>query len=55
VKGGERERERAGFFSLKRIHWEATVLPNTLGSTVASQQENVNLGYLLWGGFCEFL
>jgi hypothetical protein len=29
------------------------VLSNVLGSTVASQKENENLGYLLWGGFCE--
>jgi hypothetical protein len=34
---GWRERERVGFFSLKKINWEATVLPNALGSIVASQ------------------
>jgi hypothetical protein len=42
----ERESQRDGFFSM---------LLDTLGSTVATQQKNVNLGYLLWGDFCEFL
>jgi len=54
VKERERESESRIIF-IKKIHWEATMLPNTLGSTVDSQQEHINLGYLLWGDFCEFL
>jgi hypothetical protein len=50
---GERKSQRDIFF-IKKIDWEATVLPNTFGSTVATQPKNVNLRYLLWGGFCEF-
>jgi hypothetical protein len=30
------------------------VLPNTLGSTVATQPKNVKLGYLLWVNFWCF-
>jgi hypothetical protein len=51
---GERESERRIFF-IKKSVLEATMLLDTLGSTVATQQKNVNLGYLLWGDFCEFL
>jgi hypothetical protein len=51
---GERESEK-GIFFIKKIDWEATVLPNTLGSTVASQPKNINLGCLLWVDFGEFL
>jgi len=42
------EGERRCVFVIKIICWEATVLPNALGSTVASQPKNANLGYLLW-------
>jgi hypothetical protein len=48
-EGGRRE-ERALFF-IKIMGWEATVLPNVLGNTIASQPENANLGYLLWVNF----
>jgi hypothetical protein len=50
----ERESERDKFFFNKKNDWEATVLPNTLGSTVATQPKHVNMGCLLWGSFCEF-
>jgi len=32
------------FFSIKKIYWEATVLSNRLGSTVATQPKYVKLG-----------
>jgi hypothetical protein len=60
VKLAVKERERVremDFFFYKKSDWEATVLPNvlgTLGSTVASQLKHVNIGCLLWGSFCEF-
>jgi len=42
---GLRERQRYDrFFSIKKFDWEATVLPNTLGSTVATQPKCVKLG-----------
>jgi hypothetical protein len=39
MREGERvrERERKRPFFIKIMYWVATVLPNTLGSTVASQ------------------
>jgi hypothetical protein len=33
----EREERKSYFFFIKIYDWEATVLPNVLGSTVASQ------------------
>jgi hypothetical protein len=33
----ESQREREVFFSIKILDWVATVLPNVLGSTVATQ------------------
>lgn len=50
-EGGRRDEreERAGFlfffifYFIKIIGWEATVLPNGLGSTVASQQKKLKI------------
>jgi hypothetical protein len=36
------------------MDWEATVLPNVLGSTVATQPNYLNLGWLLWNFFVSF-
>jgi hypothetical protein len=44
---GERESERDGFFFNKKSDWEAIVLPNVLGSIVATQPKHVNMGCLL--------
>jgi hypothetical protein len=39
-----KERAREENFFIKIRYWEATMLPNTLGSTVATQPKCVNLG-----------
>jgi hypothetical protein len=51
----EERGERRCVFVIKIICWEATVLPNALGSTVASQPKNANLGCLLEINFSYFL
>jgi hypothetical protein len=48
-----RRGERNIFF-IKIICREATVLPNTLGSTVASQGSSSKMRKLLWLVFCTF-
>jgi hypothetical protein len=50
----ERERREPFFYFIKIMGWEATVLPNELGITVASQQKNSILGYLLEVSFWCF-
>jgi len=60
----ERERERdcfnargrreTSFFFIKVMCWVATVLPNALGSTVASQATPWIMRNLLWHAFCNF-
>jgi hypothetical protein len=50
----EGERKRLIFF-IKKTNWEATVLPNTLGSTVATQPKYVKIGCLLEIKFWCFL
>jgi hypothetical protein len=42
----EREKERERFF-ITIIYWVATVLPNTVGSTVATQGWSPKIGQLL--------
>jgi hypothetical protein len=50
----EEERREKLFYFIKIICWEATVLPNTLGSTVASQASSSKMRKLLWLVFCTF-
>jgi hypothetical protein len=44
----ERESERETFFYIKIMYWVATVLPNVLGSTVATQAWSPKIRQLLW-------
>jgi len=44
----------SSFLILDEDAWEATVLPNTLGSTVASQGSSSKMRKLLWLVFCTF-
>jgi len=48
------KREELFFFFIKITCWEATVLPNALGSTVASQASPWKMRKLLWHEFCNF-
>jgi len=47
TREGERS-ERDVFLFIKILDWEATVLPNVLGSTVATQAWSPKIGQLLW-------
>jgi hypothetical protein len=42
-------------FFIKKTDWEVTVLPNTLGNTVATQPKYVKIGCLLEIKFWCFL
>jgi len=44
VKERAREEREIEFFFIKIRYWQATVLPNTLDSTVATQPKCIKLG-----------
>jgi hypothetical protein len=55
MEGSVKDERYGRFFPIKKIDWEATVLPNVLGSTVATQPKCVKIGKLLWVNFLCFL